>query len=94
MTKELLVPLALCALVITNMTCFLLMRHDKRRAQQGGWRVPEAALLLSAACFGALGGVLAMRLLRHKTKHVRFKVLFPLMLIAQIALLIWAACLL
>ena len=70
-------------LAITNLTCFFLMRHDKKCAEKGKWRVPEKTLFLSAALFGALGGVIAMRVFRHKTQHPKFKILFPLMLVLQ-----------
>ena len=76
-------------LAILNLFSFSLMAYDKRCAKAGKWRVPEKILFLAAACFGALGGVLGMLLCRHKTKHWYFQVFFPLMLIAQIALLIW-----
>ena len=71
-------------LIITNTVSFLLMAHDKRCAKQGKWRVPEKALFLAAACFGGLGGVLGMQLLRHKTRHWYFRVFFPLMLAVQV----------
>ena len=74
-------------LLATNLLSFVLMWHDKRCAKAGKWRVPEKILFLATACFGGLGGVLGMQLLRHKTKHWYFKVFFPLMLIAQIAIL-------
>ena len=77
------------ALAVLNLFSFGLMAYDKRCAKAGKWRVPEKALFLSAACFGALGGVLGMQLCRHKTKHWYFQVFFPLMLAAQIALLVW-----
>jgi uncharacterized membrane protein YsdA (DUF1294 family) len=63
------------------------MRHDKRCAQRGLRRVPEKKLFLAAACFGGLGGVLGMHLLRHKTKHWYFKIFFPLILVIQVVLL-------
>ncbi len=73
-------------LLITNAICFLLMRRDKRLAQSGKRRIPEKTLFISAACFGALGGTLAMYLFRHKTKHLQFRIFFPLLLIIQIIL--------
>ena len=76
-------------LVILNLISFGLMAYDKRCAKAGKWRVPEKVLFLAAACFGGLGGVLGMRLCRHKTKHWYFKVFFPALLVLQIALLIW-----
>lgn len=74
-------------LIAANLISFGLMGYDKRCAMRGKWRVPEKTLFLAAACFGALGGVLGMRLFRHKTRHRRFRIFFPLMLAAQIALL-------
>lgn len=73
-------------LLLTNLQCFLLMGWDKRCARRGKWRISEKALFLSAACFGALGGVLGMRIFRHKTKHWTFQLFFPLMFVAQTAL--------
>lgn len=77
------------ALAVLNLFSFSLMAYDKRCAKAGKRRVPEKTLFLAAACFGALGGVLGMQLCRHKTKHWHFRVFFPLMLAAQIALLAW-----
>ena len=91
MNKGTIILIALVVLVITNAVSFLLMAHDKRCAQKGKWRVKEAHLFLATACFGGLGGVLGMQLLRHKTKHWYFKLFFPLMLVVQVVLLILGA---
>lgn len=85
------VPVVLVLLVITNLISFLMMWHDKRCARKGKWRVPEATLFIACACFGGIGGVLGMNILRHKTKHWYFKLFFPLMMVAQIVLLILGA---
>ena len=74
-------------LLLLNLFSFALMGWDKRCARKGSWRVPERRLFLAAGCFGALGGVLGMQVFRHKTKHASFRILFPLMLAVQIALL-------
>ena len=66
--------------VVMNLICLFLMRYDKQCARQGKRRVPESTLFLSAGCFGALGGVLAMNIYHHKTNHWDFKTFFPLML--------------
>ena len=85
---------ALTALAVLNAVSFGLMAHDKRCAKRGSWRVPEKTLFLAAACFGALGGVLGMQMLRHKTRHWYFRVFFPVMLVIQAALLGFGAWLL
>lgn len=71
-------------LVITNLVSFFLMMHDKNCAKKGSWRVPEATLFIATACFGGLGGVLGMQLLRHKTKHYYFYVVNILGLVLQV----------
>ena len=81
-------PILLILLLAANAASFGLMAYDKHCARHGKWRIPEKWLFLSAACFGALGGVLAMQLLRHKTRHWKFKIFFPLLLAIQAAVLI------
>ncbi len=87
MDKTVIVLIVLAALAVLNAISFGLMAHDKRCAKKGKWRVPEKTLFLATACFGGLGGVLGMRLLRHKTQHWYFKLFFPLFLAVQVALL-------
>ena len=86
-TELIVAAAALAALLIANAIAFALMGRDKRLARTGGWRVPERTLFLAAACFGALGGVLGMRVFRHKTQHWYFRVFFPALFIVQIMLL-------
>lgn len=79
--------IALAVLAALNIMSFSLMAWDKRCARTGRRRIPEKTLFLAAGCFGALGGVIGMFACRHKTRHWYFRVFFPVMLIAQIALL-------
>ena len=72
-----------------NLFLFVLMALDKRRARRGGWRVPEKTLFWLAAMGGSLGGLLAMRLFRHKTKKPAFTVGFGLLFVLQAAVLGW-----
>ena len=59
---------------------------DKRKAIKRGWRIPERTLILIAFFGGALGSFLGMNLFRHKTKHMKFKILIPLALLVNILL--------
>ncbi len=86
MDKTLLI-LILALLLITNLIAYILMAYDKSCAKKGKRRIPEKTLFAATGCFGGLGGVLGMFLCRHKTKHWYFRLFFPLMLLAQIALL-------
>ena len=78
-------------LLTANLTAFILMGVDKRRARRGEWRVSEKALFLPAVLGGALGGVLGMKVFRHKTRHWYFRFGFPLLLLVQIFGLGWLA---
>lgn len=82
---EELIQLALFWLVLSNTAAFFLMGADKRKARRGGWRISEKALFLFPLLGGALGGVLGMRLFRHKTRHWYFRFGLPLLLALQLA---------
>ena len=88
--NDVLIPAAAVLLIILNIISFCLMAYDKHCAKAGKRRVPEKVLFISAALFGGLGGVLGMTLMRHKTKHWYFKLFFPVFLVVQIAVLVFA----
>ena len=67
-------------LLIVNVLSCLLMLIDKRKAIKGLWRIPEKTLLTVCALGGSLGGLLGMRLFRHKTLHLQFSLGIPVML--------------
>jgi uncharacterized membrane protein YsdA (DUF1294 family) len=73
-------------LIIINAVGFLLMLMDKRAARKSAWRIPEARLMniaLSGGCFGIYAGMI---LLRHKTKHPKFRIGVPLLMAFYILL--------
>ena len=78
--------LILLYLLIVNALAFVLMLVDKRKAQKKLWRIPEATLLLSAAIGGSIGNLAGMYTFRHKTKHLKFTLGVPAILIGQILL--------
>ena len=71
-------------LLIVNALGFLLMLVDKRKAQKNLWRIPESTLFLIAAIGGSIGSIAGMYKFRHKTKHLKFVLGIPAILIAQI----------
>ena len=78
-----------CILLGWNLMVFLLYGLDKAKAKKGAWRIPEKTLLLCAGVFGGLGAFAGMKLFRHKTKHTSFRILVPLFLGIQFALILF-----
>ena len=65
------------------------MLADKRAAKKSAWRIPEARLMsiaLSGGCFGIYAG---MMLFRHKTKHPKFSIGVPLIIVLYIMLFVF-----
>src|SRR5688572_6477075 len=71
-----------------NLTAVLVTVFDKSTARSSlaSSRVPELVLYGIAAAGGALGVLLAMRVVRHKTQKARFQFFLALVIVAQIAL--------
>ena len=76
-------------LVVINVVAFVVYGVDKYKAKRGRWRTPEATLLGLAAIGGSIGALLGMRVWHHKTMHKKFQYGVPLILIAQIALVVF-----
>ncbi len=76
-------------LVAVNLIGFLVMGMDKARAKKHAWRIPESALFFVAIIFGSLGSIVGMYVFRHKTRHKAFKWGMPIILIIQIALVMF-----
>ena len=76
-------------LLLINAVAFLLMLADKRKARKKRWRIPERTLIGSAVLGGSIGALLGMYTFRHKTKHLKFTLGVPAILIAQIALAVF-----
>jgi uncharacterized membrane protein YsdA (DUF1294 family) len=67
---------------------FIAYGVDKVKAKRGSARISERRLLALALVGGAAGAMLGMLLFRHKTRHLKFILLVPLLLALQIMALI------
>ena len=76
-------------LAAINLVTFLVYGIDKLRAKRGAWRVSEKTLFVLPLLGGSVGAIAGMRVFHHKTKHWYFKYGLPLILILQIALVVW-----
>ena len=78
-------------LMIVNALAFLFMLVDKIKARKNLWRTPKKILLGICAAGGSLGGLMGMKLFRHKTRHPQFSIGIPVMLALQVILLVMLA---
>ena len=77
----------LAVYIIMNLIGLFVMKADKDRAKKQQYRISENTLWLIALLGGAVGTTVGMQRYRHKTKHLSFKVGFPLLAVAEIILL-------
>ena len=65
-------------LLLINIITYFTYAADKTKARQNKWRIPERTLILLA--------LLAMKHYHHKTRHLKFKLGIPIILIIQIVI--------
>lgn len=82
-------PALIPYLITVNAAAFILMIVDKYKAKKNLWRIPEATLMGVAVIGGSLGALAGMYLVRHKTRHKKFTVGIPLILIVQVLIGKW-----
>ena len=85
------IHIVLIYLAAINVVTFFLYGVDKWKAERAKWRVSEAALIWMAVLGGSVGAWLGMKAWHHKTQHKKFTYGLPLILIAQIEMVIWIA---
>lgn len=64
--------------------------HDKCAAKKSRRRVPERTLILLSVFGGSAAMYLTMRIIRHKTRHAKFMVGIPVIMLLQLAAVIAA----
>jgi len=79
--------IVLIATLLCNVATFVLYAADKKKAENNQWRISEASLIGCAFMMGGFGAFLAMTFLRHKIKHLKFKVLVPIAMLCNAAVI-------
>lgn len=74
-------------LVLINIIGFLSMYIDKKKSISHKWRISEKSLILIAVLGGGIGSLIGMRSFRHKTKHLKFTLGIPLIIIIEVYLI-------
>ena len=77
--KAVLIYLAAISLISVIVTA-----HDKRAAKKGRRRTPERDLLLLSVLGGSVAMYITMQMIRHKTKHAKFMIGIPIIMVLQL----------
>lgn len=83
--------IALIYIGIISVISIIVCCYDKIAAKHATkHRIRERTLLLLSALGGSVAMLAVMLLIRHKTKHVKFMLGIPIIIIIQVALIICA----
>lgn len=72
---------------VWSLLAIILTISDKIKAKKSLWRVHEATLIMVSVLGGSVMMYLTMRLIRHKTRHGKFMVGIPIIIVLQAALI-------
>ena len=73
--------------LLINFITFVVYGIDKKKAKRQQWRISEKTLIILAIIGGSLGAVAGMKTFRHKTKHKKFYIGIPIIIIIQIGII-------
>ncbi len=81
-------------LCVMSVVAIAVCIYDKFAAKHATkHRTPEAVLLLLSALGGSVAMLLTMFLIRHKTKHMKFMIGIPVIILVQAAIAVAVALL-
>ena len=73
-------------LAVVSVIAVTLTVSDKRRARAHRYRISEFTLMLFAALGGSVAMLLTMLMIHHKTRHAKFMVGIPVIIVLQLVL--------
>lgn len=76
-------------ILFINLIGFVTMFVDKKKAIMHKYRTPEKSIFMIALLGGALGVYIGMQKFRHKTKHLNFTVLIPVIILLNIICIVY-----
>ncbi len=79
-------------LILINIFGFAIMKFDKVRAQQHKWRLRERLFFVVAWLFGGPGVWAGMYAFRHKTKHTKFVLGIPVIIVIEVFIVVFIMC--
>lgn len=74
--------------VVISLISAVVTVSDKRKAQNGKWRIQESTLIFLSLLGGGISMYITMKICRHKTKKKKFMIGIPLIIFLHIGLLV------
>ena len=75
--------LLLLYFLVINLAAFIMYGIDKRKAIKKKWRIPENMLIGIVLIGGGIGAELGMHIFQHKTRHKKFTIGVPAIVVIQ-----------
>ena len=72
-------------LLIVNIIAFITVYIDKQKAIKKQWRIRESTIIFISLIGGSIGTYLGMYFFRHKTKHLKFTLGIPIIILIQLS---------
>ena len=92
---ELFIKIILMWFAVISLVAVIVTVADKIKARRGAYRISEAALMSVSALGGSVAMLVTMLTIRHKTKHIKFMLGIPIIILFQIIVAVYVAiCLL
>ncbi|MDR1136191.1 MAG: DUF1294 domain-containing protein [Clostridiales Family XIII bacterium] len=76
-------------LALISLLAVILTICDKNAARKNAWRIKERTLLVVSALGGSAAMLLTMLAVRHKTRRAKFMVGIPLIILIQVAIIMF-----
>ena len=68
-------------IILINIISFFVMYIDKKKAEQNKYRISEKTLFILALILGGIGIYSGMYKFKHKTKHLKFTIFIPIIIV-------------
>ena len=87
LTKNIPLTILLAYITLISLISIIVCIYDKKISKKNRveLRIPEKTLLVLSALGGSVAMFITMLLIRHKTKHVKFMLGIPLIIVVQAA---------
>jgi uncharacterized membrane protein YsdA (DUF1294 family) len=79
---------ALIYIAAISLIAIILTVLDKNAARRNAWRIKERTLLTVSILGGSAAMLITMLAIRHKTRHVKFMIGIPIILLLQVAIVV------